>query len=247
MKYRYKSFFLALVLILCFATLKSDAQQAKESIAELDHVVHPVFTTTFAFPAEIVEGALLEKLQKDHISAKDRRHSITCEGVVYPELSASPLDIYFQTEEKSRKEEYTTTLKMFVSKGRDNFIGEKYDAVLAQKALYFLNHLHDNVDQFALQKNIYEKEDALEGAREDYKDLLEDKQDLYDDLYDRKKELSAASGKDIKKTQRKIRKVKKKINRLENEISNAEKDMQQRKGEIQALRSRLSEMQDSNR
>lgn len=244
MKYLYKSALIIVLLLSGFGGLQNTfAQEATESVAELDKVQHPAFTTTFAKPAEIVEGALLLRLQQDHIRAKERRHIISSKAVVYPKISNAPLDIYFQTEsKKTGKHESATTLNMFISKGRDNFIGGKYDEDIAKKALTFLEQFHHDVAVYALRQEIIAKENALEKAQDDYKDRLDDKQDLYDDLYDRKKELSAASGRDIKKTKRKINKINKKIHQAEKDIREGERDIEQRKGEIQALRSRLSEM-----
>ncbi len=243
MKYAYKSLILAVVLFFSAGIMRiAAAQEATESVAEWEKARHPVFTITYAYPPEIVEGALMEKLQQDHIQAKQRRHTITCKGVVYPVLSPSPLDLYFQTEGKSRKDRHTT-LNLFVSKGRDNFIGKEYDEELAENALTFLNDFQEDIAYFALRQEINEKEKALDKVRKDYEDLLDDKQKLQKELYDRKKDVSAAtSDKEAKKARRKIGRINKKIRKVENSTRKTERDIEQQKGEIQALRTQLLKM-----
>ncbi len=245
MKYLYTSLMLATLLVFGSGiALTATGQEARESVAEWEKTMHPVFTATYAYSPEIVEGALMEKLQQDHIQAKQRKHTIACEGVVYPALSSSPLDLYFQTESKSRKSK-NTTLNLFISKGRDNFIGKKYDEEVAKNALVFLDDFQEEVAYYALRQEINDKEKALEKVRKDYEDLLDDKQKLHKDLYDRQKDLSMAdSDKEAKKARRKIERIDKKIRKTENSTRKTEREMEQQKGEIQALRSRLLRMRE---
>ena len=244
MKYLYTlgSFFGALLLLgLAPAVM---AQQARETTAQLQEVNRPVFTIEFDYPPDIVEGALMEKLEKDQVKVRDKKHLITGQHVTYGALSASPLDLYFRTSGKEKKGKGTATLELFLSKGQDNFIGNAFDPELSQKATAYLDGLRPIVDEYALRQTIEEKEQALEDLRDDYENLLKDKGKGYDKLDDAKEDLSRASeDKALKKARKRIRKSDKKIGKMEDELRRLETEMEQRKSALRVLRQRLTEMQ----
>lgn len=231
-----------LILALCIACIATPAlSQAIESRAALNQADHPVFENTFSNSPDILKGALLARLQKDRIPAKSKKNTISCKGVVYPIFSSSPLDLYFQVEGKSKKKKGPSILLLFISKGKDNFIGKEYDPELSQKALDFLNTFQKDVDLYALKQDIAQKEKDLKKAQSKYEKRLKDKQKLTKKEYDLKRTLSGTQdSKTRHKTRKKLRKTNKRINSVTTDIQKAENDLEQQKGEIQTLKNQLT-------
>lgn len=239
-KYKLSGF---LVFALCFASIcmaTPSFSQAIESRAEINKNEHPVFENTFPYAPEIVKGALLSRLKEDHISAKSKKNTVTCMSVVYPVLASTPLDLYFQIDGKRKG---TAILKLFISKGKDNFMGKEFDQELSQKALDFLNHFQKDVNQYALQQQISKEKKDLEKAGSKYKKLLKDKQKWIKKEYDLKSSLSGTLDlKARKKIRKKLRKTDKKIYAVDNDIRKAENDLEQRKTKIRVLKDQLNRL-----
>lgn len=244
MKYLY-TFVSVFVAFSLLASLRPvTAQQTRESTAELEGIARPVFEINFDYPPDIVQEALLEKLQKDRVAVRKKKNLISGQNVQYNVLSSAPLDLYFRTEGKEKKGKGTATLELFISKGRDNFIGKAFDPELSEKAIGYLDNLRPVIDEYALRWTVNEKEKALEKVRDDYEDLLKDKRKRQEKLYDAKKDQSKATeDKALKKASKRIRKSDKKIRKMERDLRSLETDMEQRKSEIRVMRRQLLEMQ----
>lgn len=198
-----------LAFMLFFQTAFS---QAKESTGKLEGTEHPVFVSDYQYPADIVLGGIAQRLKEAGLSTRSRKGMITNKGVHLSALSSNPIDLYIEVENKGRKGQNGSMVSLFVSKGRDNFVGNTYDPELAANAIDFLNSLQYNVTQYALSQDIKKQQKELDQQSKDYKKETKRIRKLQSKKQDKQNELNR------ERDAGKMRKISHKINKLDKDI-----------------------------
>lgn len=236
--YLYSVFLFSTIFLLFLGNpFTASAQEARETVTELNKEKHPGFEIVYPHDIKTVQAALLENLKKDGISTKKRGKTITCMAVNNSDISDKKLDLYFQTKKKNKN---ATLVQMFISKGYDNFIGTAYDSLIAKNALVYLNQLKSEVDIYAFQQKINEDEKALTKAQDKAQKLKDQKEKIVTTLNDQTDKLKTASGKNVQKAQKSIKKANKKLAKSQKKINKAEKEVHRLENELSDIKEKLS-------
>ena len=234
-----KKYFTPLFLI-CLCIYGTALSQAKESTAEFKDTEHPVFTVNYNFPSEIVLGAIQQRLKQDGLSSKSRRNVISSEGVHYKILTPDAVDLYFQVESRGKKGRDGSTVDLFISKGKDNFVGSNNDPELAGNAIQYLNDLQPDISIYALQQQIKQQQSAVDKKAKDYKGLLKDSRKLESKRYDLQRDLSGEINPDKQdKLRKKIEKLDKSINKKQMDIRECQRDLDRLKDQLSLVQDQL--------
>lgn len=237
MKYKYSILF----ILLSFFTTKAAFAQARETTANFQNTQHPAFTDSYNFPSDIVSGAIQQRLKQDGISSRVKKGIISCQGIKYDALSPELIDLYFQVKGLGRKGRDGSIVTMFISKGRDNFMGNANDTSLANNALQYLNSFPHDISLYSLQQQINDQQKLIDSKSKQYNKLLKDSKKMQSKRYSLQRSLSGETnpGKQDK-MRKKIKKLDKNILKNQSNIKDSENDLQQLKGQLSLLQDQLS-------
>lgn len=167
-----------LLSVLLLSAMAAHAQNAQEATVKFKKEGQPVAMATYNVPKDIVNNAFLQKLASAGITKKGKENGFASfKGVVWGEMSADKLDVYFKADERKG----VTTAYLLLSKGYDNFISKATDSVTMVKMLAFLNSFVNDVNNYVLQQNIAAQEEIVRKANSYYQDAQKDGKSLADD------------------------------------------------------------------
>lgn len=225
-----------------FLTTQLVFSQARETTAKFQNAEHPAFTDNYSFPSDIVTGAILQRLKQDGISFRTKKGIISSEGVKYMRLASEPIDLYFQIQGLGKRGRDGSVVTVFISKGKDNFIGNANDPSIAQNTLQYLNNFQHDISLYSLQQQIKDQQSSIDSKSKQYNKLLKNSKKMQDKRYSLQRSLSGETnvGKQDK-IRKKIRKLGKSISNNQNDIKNRESELQQLKGQLTLLQDQLSQ------
>lgn len=225
-----------------FLTTQLVFSQARETTAKFQNAEHPAFTDNYSFPSDIVTGAILQRLKQDGISFRTKKGIISSEGVKYTRLASEPIDLYFQIRGLGKRGRDGSVVTVFISKGKDNFIGNANDPSIAQNTLLYLNNFQHDISLYSLQQQIKDQQSSIDSKSKQYYKLLKNSKKMQDKRYSLQRSLSGETnvGKQDK-IRKKIRKLGKSISNNQNDIKNRESELQQLKGQLTLLQDQLSQ------
>lgn len=225
-----------------FLTVQLAFSQARETTSKFQNVDHPAFTDNYSFPSDIVTGAILQRLKQDGISSRTKKGVISSEGVKYTKLSSEPIDLYFQIQGLGKRGRDGSVVTVFISKGKDNFIGNANDPSVAQNTLQYLNNFQHDISLYSLQQQIKDQQSSIDSKSKQYNKLLKDSKKMQDKRYSLQRNLSAETNVSKQdKIRKKIRKLDKGILNKQTDIKNREGELQQSKGQLSLLQEQLSQ------
>lgn len=225
-----------------FLTVQLAFSQARETTSKFQNADHPAFTDNYSFPSDIVTGAILQRLKQDGISSRTKKGVISSEGVKYTRLSSEPIDLYFQIQGLGKRGRDGSVVTVFISKGKDNFIGNANDPSVAQNTLQYLNNFQHDISLYSLQQQIKDQQKSIDSKSKQYNKLLKDSKKMQDKRYSLQRNLSAETNVSKQdKIRKKIRKLDKGILNKQTDIKNREGELQQSKGQLSLLQKQLSQ------
>lgn len=225
-----------------FLTVQLAFSQARETTSKFQNADHPAFTDNYSFPSDIVTGAILQRLKQDGISSRTKKGVISSEGVKYTRLSSEPIDLYFQIQGLGKRGRDGSVVTVFISKGKDNFIGNANDPSIAQNMLQYLNNFQHDISLYSLQQQIKDQQSSIDSKSKQYNKLLKDSKKMQDKRYSLQRNLSAETNVSKQdKIRKKIRKLDKGILNKQTDIKNREGELQQSKGQLSLLQEQLSQ------
>lgn len=238
MNIKYILFSLSLFLF----TTKTGFCQASETTAKLQKVSHPAFTIRYSQPADIVSGAIQQRLKKDGISSGTSKGIITSVNVHYPVLASIPVNLYFDVENAGRKGKNGSTVTLFISKENNNFINSGADPEIAKNAILYLDSLQAGIAVYALQQQVIQQQKIVDAKAKDYRKLLKASQKLQSKQFGLQKSFSSETNPAKQnKFRNKIRSLDKKINRIQANIKSDQHDLLQAKDQLSSLQQQLSQ------
>ncbi|TAM99278.1 MAG: hypothetical protein EPN39_07010 [Chitinophagaceae bacterium] len=225
-----------------FLTVQLAFSQARETTSKFQNADHPAFTDNYSFPSDIVTGAILQRLKQDGISSRTKKGVISSEGVKYTRLSSEPIDLYFQIQGLGKRGRDGSVVTVFISKGKDNFIGNANDPSVVQNTLQYLNNFQHDISLYSLQQQIKDQQKSIDSKSKQYNKLLKDSKKMQDKRYSLQRNLSAETNVSKQdKIRKKIRKLDKGILNKQTDIKNREGELQQSKGQLSLLQKQLSQ------
>lgn len=230
-----------LVLLLCSLFFMHNAfGQATETRADFHDGTYPAFTTDYRFSSDMVTAAIRQRLKEDKINAHSKKDVISGEGVHYDVLTPQAIDLYFQIKGKGRKGRDGATVTMFISKGKDNFVGSTQDPELGQNAIQYLNNLRHYITLYDLGQQIKTQRSAVDKQTKDYNKMLKSARKAESKRYGLQGDLSKETdpGKQDK-LRDKIDKAGKDIYQKQRDITDAQQNLQRLKDQLNMLQNQL--------
>lgn len=181
------------VLVASFA-LQLVQAQAIEAKVEYQKKDQDAFMIEFPYPPSVVEDAILERMAKMGLKAKESKGFRNFKETVLTQISSEKLDYILRVERKSRKEKDESQVYLLIYKGDGNLFSIM-DESLKQNARFFLNDLAPYVEAYNLEVEIKKQEDEVvkaekkqSGLEDDLKSLENKKKKLEEDMEENKKD-----------------------------------------------------------
>jgi hypothetical protein len=151
--------------------------QAVQGSTEALKAQQPCAMSTYSVNADVMEKALVDRLEKSKLSYDKSKGFKVYKGVVLPEITTDKVDIYTKVEGKKDN----CTVYVLVSKGYDNFISEKSDEKVFANMKTFLNSMQETANQYQLGLDAEEQASIIKKADKTYNSSVSDGKDLESD------------------------------------------------------------------
>ena len=199
---------LIIFVLACFATLATG--QAYEGKIEYDKKKQAAFVIEFPYPAEAVENAFRQKMEKIGYKGKEEKGLFNKDkgfriykNAYITDISEKRFDYIIEVERKSRKEKDESILYLVILQENGENAVTGFDAGDMIRAKSFLNSLQPNVEEANLELQIRDQEDVVAKAEKKLRDLektqmelekklkdnIKDQEDTQKDIDDQKKTL----------------------------------------------------------
>ncbi len=149
--------------------------QAYESTIKYNKVDQPALAIEYNYPPDLVEKALVSKLESLGVKGKSSKGFRVYTGTTIPEINNTAMDYTFSVDKKSRKDKNTSVIHLIISGG--NVIGDNNGAI-KDNAKAFLANLRPHIEAGDLTLQIKAQEDVLSKAEKKLKSLQSDQSDL---------------------------------------------------------------------
>jgi hypothetical protein len=177
-----KKIILSLSIVALFTT--AGFTQAYQGSVEYDKQKQDALVIEYNYPAEAVENAIVQKMQKLGYKGKEEKGLFNKDkgfwvykGAYITDISNNSMDYIIDVERKSRKEKDASTLYLIINKDGANAI-KGFDSSDMDKAKSFLNNLLPDVEASNLELQIKDQEEVVAKAEKKYKKLQDDKEDM---------------------------------------------------------------------
>ncbi len=149
--------------------------QAYESTIKYNKVDQPALAIEYNYPPDLVEKALVSKLESLGVKGKSSKGFRVYSGATIPEINNTAMDYTFSVDKKSRKDKNTSVIHLIISGG--NVIGDNNNSI-KENAKSFLAGLRPNIEAGDLDVQIKTQTDVLSKAEKKLKSLQSDQSDL---------------------------------------------------------------------
>lgn len=158
--------------------------QAFESTVTYDKKKQQGLAIEYAYPAEAVENAIVEKLSKMGYKAKEEKGILNRDkgflvykNIYITEISSERADYMIKVERKGRKDNDEAILYMIILNGDKNVL-TMMDAAGTGNAKSFLNNMVPEIDAANLELQIKAQEEVVVKAEKKLRDLKDDQASL---------------------------------------------------------------------
>jgi hypothetical protein len=197
-----KKFYTIILACLCSTAFA----QTRVTTTDYQKISRSALVNEIPFSAKLVEDAIDDALAKKGYKGNSAKGFTVYKGARL--ISDEAYDIYFMVEKKSKKDKDNSVVTMMVSKGFDEFLTEKNDGPVLEKARHFLDSLRNTVARYDLEQQIIVQEDEVKSADKKHVSLQDE-------------------SKDLEKKKRKLEEqISDNINNLENQLKEIEKQKQ---------------------
>lgn len=118
------------------------------------------YTITFNHPAEDVEAAVIERLEKEGVEGNKKKNFYAYKGIKYNHIWNKMFDMYIQFVGSKN----AGTINVILSQGYDNFIIPTEDSITTSKMYAWLTSLDLDVQNYQYNR-------AMQAHQEEHKDI----------------------------------------------------------------------------
>jgi hypothetical protein len=148
-------------LMLAQSVFAQDAQVTNVRFKKQDR---SAVVATYDAPREATEDALEDRLKANKLGKKRHENGFwKYEGVTWPEISATKVDVYFDVEQHKGK----TVVSMLVSPGYENFVTQERDPQIIEGMKGFLTRFGSDVTAWQQKLALQSQQEAVEKANRD--------------------------------------------------------------------------------
>jgi hypothetical protein len=184
---------LGIILLFC-SVLVSNAQTALTTTT-FNKLPQTAVQYNLAFSDEAVENGLANRLGA-YGKPKKIKEYLVYRNVNIPEISSTPVTLYFNVERKSKRDNNNSVLTLMLSNEFDKFYSKEADSTLFNNALQYMNGFEAPVAAASLELNIQAQDEnaqksdkKLKKLRDEAISLEKDKVRLEEKIAQRKKDI----------------------------------------------------------
>lgn len=174
-----KKFHLVLLMVLSLPFLSS--AQAYEENVQYDKKKQPAIVIEYAYPAQAVENAFIQRMEKLGYKAKEEKGILNRDkgflvfkNAYVTDISKDRIDYIVKVERKSRKESDESVLYLIMQKDGTNAMA-KMEAFDIGQAKTYLNNMLPDIEAAHLELQIKDQEEVVAKAEKKLKGLQDDK------------------------------------------------------------------------
>jgi hypothetical protein len=161
--------------------------QAYEGNIDYNKKKQQAIVIEFPYPADAVENAIVEKMNKLGYKGKEERGLFNKDkgfrvykNAFITDISPNSMDYIVKVESKGRKGD-ASVLYLIISKDGENVM-KSFDAYDVNRSKDFLNNLHPDVEAANLELQIKAQEETVTKAEKKFRDLQDDKKNMEDKI-----------------------------------------------------------------
>lgn len=173
------------IIMLSFFSLTAFSQSYFEDI-KYDKIIRQGIALQLPYSTDVTEGSILNKLKEIGYDPETKgallwkKNKINgfyiFKNVVLPNQS-SAIDLYFNVEKKSRRDENNSIMYLLLNKN-DVFLGNGFDTALFRVGKKFLNSFVSETESYKLNLDIEAQEGHVKDSEKKLNSLYEDEKDL---------------------------------------------------------------------
>jgi hypothetical protein len=186
--------------------------QAYEGKTEYQKKDEEAIIIEFPYKPSIVEGALVEILEKMGHKARESKGFRAYKGIAITEISKDNMDYILRVERKSRKDKDESVVYLILKTTGTNPLSVSSSSI-KDNAKTFLNGLAPQVEAYNLEQEIIAQEDLVQKAEKKFAKLQDDQRDM-----------------------------ERKIKKLEEDLEENKKDQERQKDEVEKQKQVLEAM-----
>ncbi|MES1217334.1 MAG: hypothetical protein ABUT20_17615 [Bacteroidota bacterium] len=159
--------------------------QAYEGTVEYDKKKQQSFMIDYNYPAEAVENAIIQKMEKLGYKGKEEKGLFNKDkgfrvykNAFITDISRNSLDYIIKIDPKGRKEKDESVLYLLIFNKDGENVLPKFDAFDVRQAKTFLNNLLPDVESANLELQIKDQEEMVVKTEKKFKNLQSDKEDM---------------------------------------------------------------------
>ncbi len=169
-----KRFLLAAVAVICCVSVFAQPQTGTTTF---NKAPQPSVIYNLPYSAEAVTNGVENKMNT-YGKPKKVRDFLLYKNVLVPEISKEPVNLYFNAEKKSNKDNGNAVLTMMISSEHDRFYGVEDNKELFTNAKSYLHSFESSVAAASLELKIKDQDEAVKKADKKLKNLRDDAIDL---------------------------------------------------------------------
>lgn len=173
------------IIVLSFFSLTAFSQSYFEDI-KYDKIIRQGIALQLPYSTDVTEGSILNKLKEIGYDPETKgallwkKNKINgfyiFKNVVLPNQS-SAVDLYFNVEKKSRRDENNSIMYLLLNKN-DVFLDNGFDTALFRVGKKFLNSFVSETESYKLNLDIEAQEGHVKDSEKKLNSLYEDEKDL---------------------------------------------------------------------
>ncbi|HEY2720123.1 MAG TPA: hypothetical protein VGI82_00265 [Chitinophagaceae bacterium] len=170
--------------------------QSYEGTVSYDRKDEKAVIIEFAYPASVVENAIVDKLEKMGFRKKESKGFLVYKNIILSDISTEPADYMIRIDQKSRKDKDASIVYLMVNRGDQNI--STSDETIDSNSKSFLNNLSPGVEAFNLEAQIGDQDAVvtkairkLKGLQDDQDNMQKKIRKLQDDLEQNAKDQDA--------------------------------------------------------
>lgn len=175
----------------------SASSQSVLTTATFNKLPQTAVQYNMAYSDEAVSNGLTKKLES-YGKPKKIKEFLVYRNLNIPEISSTPVTLYFNVEKKSKKDNSNAVLTMLLSNEFDRFYTKESDPELFNKAIEYLNSFAEPVAAASLELGIQSQDETtqkvdkkLKKLRDESIDLEKQKKRIEDKIEQNKKDIAA--------------------------------------------------------
>jgi len=160
------------------------AAQAYVGTVEYDKKKHRALIAEYPYPPEVVEAAILQRMEKSGHRAREEKGLFNSDkgvkvykGEYLDDIHPDRMDYVIKVERKSKKEPDQSIVYLIMLKDGANHLEHLVEENLL-KAKSFLNNMHPHIESSHLELKIKNQQDVVTKAEKKMKKLQEEKQQM---------------------------------------------------------------------